>query len=106
MTHKEREKIIKQLLSEAEKLRIQKGYDYSGIDDANSNFKNAGKRLGLHPEQVLFVYLDKHLEAIHTFIKDGKVKSEPIGSRIKDAVNYLLIFASLLKESTLQGRRK
>jgi len=99
LNHQQREKLIKDLLGKAEELRIKKGNDYSGMVDVNSNFKRLGERLGLSPMQILWVYLVKHLDAIETFIKDGKVKSEPIEGRIIDAVNYLLILNSLIKET-------
>lgn len=95
MKNKEREDIFDDILKEAKDLREKKGYDYSGIEDVNRNFKDGAVRLGMKPEQILGVYLDKHLDAIHTFIKDGEVKSEPIRTRIVDAINYLLILHSL-----------
>lgn len=98
MTSDEREVYFEEILKEAKELRIKKGSDYSGVEDSNRNFKEAAKRLGITPEQVLSVYLDKHLDAIHTFIKDGVVKSEPIVGRVQDAINYLLIFLSLVWE--------
>ena len=104
MTSKEREDYFETILYEAKVLRVAKGHDYSGDEDSNRNFKEGGKRLGLKPEQVLGVYLDKHLEAIHTFIKDGVVKSEPIEGRVMDAINYLLILLSIYKEQPYDER--
>ncbi len=99
MTHKQREEIITSVLQEAEKLREVKGNDYSGTEDCNSNFKRLGKKLNLTPETILWVYLTKHLDSIETFIREGKVASEPIDSRIIDSINYLLILQSLINES-------
>jgi hypothetical protein len=95
MKNQEREDFFDVLLKEAKQVRETKGYDYSGLEDVNRNFKEGAKRLGMTPEQILGVYLDKHLDSIHTFIKDGDVKSEPIRTRIVDAINYLLILPTL-----------
>jgi hypothetical protein len=95
MTHQEREDIFQQFLEEEKELRVRKGHDYSGHENVNRNFEEAAQRLNLTPKQVIGVYLDKHLNAIHTYIREGDVKSEPIKSRIQDARNYLLMLLTV-----------
>lgn len=80
---------------------MSKGVEYSqGQEDANSNFKRHAESLGMEPEQVLFVYLGKHMDSITYAIKTGNFfdLSEPIEGRVGDAINYLLILASLIEE--------
>jgi hypothetical protein len=101
MNHSDREQIIESLLYEAEQLRVRKGNDYSGKEDVNSNFHRLAKKLNLKPETILWVYLTKHLDSIETYIREGKLESEPIENRIIDSVNYLLILQSLIKEKTI-----
>lgn len=100
MTHAERAAFIKNFFeTECVSLLNAKGKEYSrGEDDANSNFKRLGKELNLEPRKVLFVYLKKHLDAITYYIANGKTESEAIETRIADAINYLYILASLIKE--------
>lgn len=98
MKHSDRENLIAKLLEEATAIREAKGNDYSGKEDANANFKRLAKQLGLTPLQICWVYLSKHHDAIATYVKDGKIKSEPIQSRIIDEINYLLFIASLIEE--------
>lgn len=75
-----------------------KGKDYSGDEDALSNFKRAAERLGMTPLQVWGVYASKHWAAIESFIKNGAVESEPIEGRIDDAILYLFLLRGLLEE--------
>ncbi len=98
MNYKDRELLISETLEKAMETRKTKGKDYSNSDDQNSNFKRLSQKLNLSPETILWVYLTKHLDSIETFIREGKVASEPIDSRIIDSVNYLLILHSLINE--------
>jgi len=100
MTYSEREKLIKQLLKECKKIRKTKGADYSlGDKDANRNFKKVAEVLGISPEMALLVYVQKHLDAVYSFVKNGHLKGEGIEEKIKDIVNYFLILYTLLKEN-------
>lgn len=74
-----------------------KGRDYTGDDDALANLRDM-PRAGITGGQKLWVYLDKHLRAIETYIREGQVESEPIEGRIHDAVLYLLLFGALVEE--------
>lgn len=70
--------------------------------DQHANFKRLSEELGMKPEQVLSVYLTKHLDAVKSFLKHGRVYSEPIDGRIDDAILYLI----LLKGLVVEGREK
>lgn len=100
MTHQEREKIFQYIWKEIKKIRETKGYDYTlGTKDANRNFKKVAENLGLEPETVLWVYLEKHLDAIRTWIKSKRLKGEGIETKILDCINYLGILYSILIEN-------
>lgn len=81
-----------------------KGNDYTQGDDRLKNFDRNGARLGLRPEQVLAVYMNKHLDAIETYLRRGAVESEPIEGRIQDAINYLLLLYKMVRREEI--RRK
>lgn len=78
-------------------LNSTKGNDYTAEDDALANLRDM-PRAGISGRQKLWVYLDKHMRAIETYIRDGQVASEPIETRIQDAVLYLLLFGALVEE--------
>ena len=89
-------------------LRLQevKGGEYAPGADRLANFKEAAKRTGMTPEQVLLVYLDKHYASISNYIKDkasGVVRplSEPIDGRLDDIITYCLLAKALFGESSV-----
>lgn len=75
-----------------------KGHDYAGEDDALSNFKESARAVDVSPLVIWFVYFDKHMSAIRTFIREGAVQSEPIEGRIQDAILYLYLLMGLVEE--------
>lgn len=75
-----------------------KGPDYSDASDAFDNFKRRGKEAGITPEQAWAVLAGKHWDAIMTFVRDGKVRSEPICGRLLDLRNFLDLLASHLTD--------
>jgi hypothetical protein len=84
-------------------LSSTKGEEYAGTEDRLSNFKRLADELEMTPEQVLMVYLTKHLDSIRTYIKDkasGRKRelSEPIAGRIDDAILYLILLKGLVYE--------
>ena len=78
-----------------------KGKDYTrGSEDVLQNFKSVGERCGLDPKEVLFIYMDKHQDAIANYIKtNGLSESEPIEMRILDNINYLFLLWGLITEN-------
>jgi hypothetical protein len=95
-----------------DKLLTQKGHDYTqgrsqtvGDDRGRLfNFYKNSESLGISPFLVLGVYMNKHLDAINTFIAKGglKTESEPVETRIYDAINYLLLLAKMVKTEKRQ----
>lgn len=84
-------------------LNAIKGGEYSPGTDKLANFREAGTRLRILPEQVLLVYFDKHYAALSNYVGDlathkERVRSEPIDGRIDDLLLYLLLFKALLQE--------
>lgn len=87
-----------------------KGVEYTDGDDALSNFKLNAVRMGLHPVQVLTVYMYKHINSVETYLKqfgvvgsmtepaDIQDSAEGIGGRIDDLCNYLELLACLLRD--------
>jgi len=78
-------------------INSTKGRDYTGDEDALANLRDM-PRAGITGLQKLWVYLDKHIRAIETYVREGQVESEPIEGRIHDAVLYLLLFGALVEE--------
>ncbi|MHB8407779.1 MAG: hypothetical protein ACYDHY_06650 [Acidiferrobacterales bacterium] len=78
-----------------------KGAEYTGgSPDRLNNFRQAGADIGLPMEKVWYVFFNKHLRALQSYIKNGcQVKSnETIDSRIMDCIVYLMLFQKIVKE--------
>lgn len=74
-----------------------KGPDYTkGSPDPLHNFKECAKFTGLTPQQVLGVYLHKHISAIYAHI-NNQTESEPIEGRIADVINYMLLYTKMVR---------
>ena len=69
-----------------------KGKDYENdAGDPFASLKANAKRSGVTPQVALSVLMNKHLDAISTYMRKGFLNSEPIEERIADAVNHLLL---------------
>lgn len=90
------EKLCQSLNDERRKILVQKRPEYTeGHEDVLKNFKQTAQELNLDPMQVAYVFFRKHVASIGQVCTKGVNKSsEPFGSRISDAMNYLeLIYA-------------
>lgn len=105
MTFEERSKVAERCFEEVRNLSQIKGVDYSDGQDALYNFKSNAERLGLTKYQVWLVYFMKHIDAICSAVRRNPEsphgESEPIMSRVNDALTYLTIFAAMLEEDKL-----
>lgn len=98
MNHEQLAK-LEQAINESEHaLLFNKNADYASKEDALSNFKQLAKLLGTSPEQILIVYLMKHISSILRYVRDKKLSSEPIESRIHDVRVYMLLLAALIED--------
>jgi hypothetical protein len=100
MTNDEFEEVMRAVFAACIKISQAKGHDYTkGSEDALANFKGAGKDIGLDPMQVCWVFMNKHYQAITNYVRTGgQSESEPIDERIKDLINYLVLFQALIIE--------
>lgn len=82
-------------------LSASKGEEYKGAEDNQfGNFERGAADTGCTPEQVLWVYLSKHLDSIKTWMRDeaegrARQRSEPIIGRIDDAILYLALLRGM-----------
>jgi hypothetical protein len=110
MKAKDFDKLVNETIETCKEIMISKGGEYAHGDDRLDNFKRNAQLLGLTPEEVHAIYLGKHMDAIHTYIKDirsGKerTRSEPILGRFDDAINYLILGKALAVERIKQQEK-
>ena len=82
-----------------------KGADYAGNKDRYANFKRNAELLGLTKYQVWSVYFNKHVDSLLNAVKENpetpETHSEAIGERVKDIINYALLFYGMIEEDKL-----
>ena len=79
----------------------EKGAEYTvGSKDRLANFRGVAEDVGIPMEKAWYVFFNKHLRALQSYIKNGcQVKSnEPISGRIMDLVVYLTLFHKMVLE--------
>ncbi len=66
-------------------------------NNAFANFERVGKNLDLSREDVLLVYLLKHIDGICSFVKGHKSQREDVRGRITDAIVYLCLLWGMVE---------
>lgn len=94
-------RVVEKARARQDSLLKLKGDDYTQHEiDRLSNFKRNAIASGLTTKQVWTVYFLKHIDAIMSYVKTGKEGSEPITSRLDDAINYLYLLEALIVEES------
>lgn len=103
MKQEEFDGLVNETLTEIRHLLVVKGGEYAGSEDRLANFKRGAALSGTTPLQVLFIYLNKHYDAVATFVRDDaagltRPRSESIEGRLDDLMNYCLLAKALVRE--------
>jgi hypothetical protein len=87
----------------------RKGNDYTrgkGDIDRLDNFREAAAGAGISILQSWYVYAYKHWSAVIRFVREGRVESEPIESRLYDVINYVVLLLLHVKEMREENHRQ
>lgn len=76
----------------------RKGADYEVAGDAMKEITQLAEQLSITPEQVLWVYMYKHLSALLNYLQRGALQTESARERLRDIANYCALM-SLFVES-------
>ena len=68
------------------------------IENVFANFERVGEQLTIDRQQVLWVYLYKHIDGIASFIKGHKSQREDVRGRIVDVIVYLTLLWGMIDE--------
>lgn len=91
---------FKLLIKEEMDLLNNKGAEYASESDALDNFKKQASDVGVSPQAIALIFMNKHFSAIKAYIRKGNVSSnEPISGRINDMRNYLFLLLCLIEEA-------
>lgn len=76
-----------------------KSVEYTrGSDNRHANFERIGAMLGRPTQEIILVYMQKHLDSIFHCIRTGSVGVEALDGRIDDVQNYLDLLRATLAE--------
>ena len=69
-------------------------------DEGNAlrNFEGLAADLGIGREEVLWVYMKKHLDGILAYIRGHRSQREDVRGRIKDVIVYLILFQAMVED--------
>lgn len=101
MTFQEFDAQLEQTFTEIRLLGDDKGREYANNDqeDRLANFTRIAKAYNVSATLVCAIYLEKHLDAIRSYVRLGKTLSEEkIEGRIRDAQLYLSLLEALISD--------
>lgn len=102
MTFEDFDKIQAKLLLEVAGMGSTKGKEYANSVSRFANFDRPAEKNGVSRLVVANIFLTKHLDAIDSFIKNGKIFStEGIHGRIVDAITYLTLIDGMIREDEI-----
>lgn len=97
MTREEMAKVMDEITARMQEFREAGQREYAHREDnAFGNFERVGERLSLPREMILLVYLEKHLDGIHSWVKGHRSQRENVEGRILDAIVYLSLLYGMV----------
>jgi len=98
MTLQERNGRCQEFFDQCMGILNRKGSDYTVEGDALKEITQVAGHLAVTPEQVLWVYMYKHLAALLNYLQRGALQTESARERLRDIANYCALM-SLFVES-------
>lgn len=72
-------------------------------ENAFANFERVAERLDMDRKKVLLVYLEKHLDGIHSHVNGHKSQREDVRGRLIDLIVYsFLLYGMIESEETIK----
>lgn len=101
--HERYDELVKQTVTNMQKLAQEKGGEYAGDEDRLANFRRNAHDAGCSMELVWRIYAGKHWDAISQYVKDiveGKTRprSESISGRLDDLIVYAVLMKAIVEE--------
>lgn len=92
-------RLLDRMHAEEQEVRKAGQREYAHDEDnALANFERVAAALNLTREQVLMVYLLKHLDGIAAWVKGHRSQREDVRGRIKDARMYLALLRAMVED--------
>ena len=100
MTQKKMEMLINQIFKEIQTGRAAGQKEYARkSSNAFANFERIGDNLKISREEVLLVYLLKHIDGICSYANGHKSQRENIRGRLTDAIVYICLLWGMVEDN-------
>ena len=99
MTRKHMMEQISSLFTECLDTHSKGQKEYAKEDNAFKNFESVAEKLELGKDKVILTYLLRHIDGICTYVNGMTDQRDSIDGRIQDAIIYLALLHSVMKES-------
>ena len=107
MNYQEMMTQMKQVFKICEKVHKSGQKEYADNErNAFANFDRLAERLDMSNQEVLMVYLMKHVDGIVSYIKGHESQREDVRGRITDAIVYLTILYAMIEDKDLKHAMK
>ena len=98
MSQTQMEKLIKKIFQQIQKTREAGQKEYARKqNNAFANFERVAENLDINREEVLLVYLLKHIDGICSYVKGHKSQREDVRGRLTDAIVYLCLLWGMIE---------
>lgn len=105
MTFEDFDRYQATILEEVLRMRDTKGREYANSESRFANFDRLAAKLKISRLKVAQVYYTKHLDALESYIDNGRTCStETIHGRIVDLITYLTLVGGMIKEEEQNGK--
>ena len=100
--HRQEMKILMdQIFKTIQKTREEGQKEYAREqNNAFANFERIADSLNISKEEVLLVYLLKHIDGICSYVKGHRSQREDITGRITDAIVYLMLLWAMNRDDS------
>lgn len=100
MTRDEFKNLLDEIQAAEREVRKNGQEEYAHAEsNAFRNFEGIAAELGLCREEVLWIYLRKHMDGILAWLKGKRSQREDVRGRIKDARLYLALLWGMVEDS-------
>ena len=99
MTKDEHQDLMDTIWKEVTNTRSAGQLEYAADkENVFANFESTSKSLNLSKEQVLWVFLMKHIDGISSYLKGHESQRENVTGRITDAIVYLCLLWGMVED--------
>jgi hypothetical protein len=91
---------MESVFAELRHLRNEGQKEYAHADDRPfRNFEDLAYELSHTREEILWIYMRKHMDGIKAYIKGHRSQREDVRGRINDALVYLILLRAMIEEA-------